>query len=260
LKSGAEDLLEGAGQLFPKMDTGRLGVWLKSLREPASASETLLFIALVCGTRFGIRLPEVNDVLRQLWEWLTWNPRNMSHDLADLVVDALAPALERELEGRENWRVGVTALVADSYFREVGLGPAEATERSLELAAILTGRELAVPEELRRAKRELGIPDLRRLIKVIREQYEWWVERDAIVSGDQSSPSEPAARAARALNHRSLRSALKKYGARTLAELAVNKIPNEAWGNASVPKRPSKSARQVAVVSRSRRRSEPVRK
>jgi len=119
---------------------------------------------------FGIYQPEVSEILRELWEWLTWNPRNMKPELVDLVVDALAPQLQRELRARKGWRVGpsgdrekkpgrpptsrpawVAAAAIDTHLRAKGVGALDATDRALELAAILTGREMAAPEELRHA-------------------------------------------------------------------------------------------------------------
>ena len=249
IKSGAGDLLKGVLELFPKADSKRIDGWIWSLAKwPQVEPEAVLFVTLVCGTRFGIYQPEVSEILRELWEWLTWNPRNMKPELADLVVDALAPQLQRELRARKGWRVGpsgdrekkpgrpptsrpawVAAAAIDTHLRAKGVGALDATDRALELAAILTGREMAAPEELRHA--HMGSPSPAELSKVLTAEFEWWVAHDAVMSnkpGPSSGP-QPDPLASRA-THRSLPNVLARYGARSLAQEVVTRVPSGVWG------------------------------
>ena len=250
IKSGAESLLQGVLQVFPKADAKRLEDWLGGLAKRSSAErEFLLFAALICGTRFGIYRPEVNEYLRRLWEWLTWQSRNMDEDLADLVVDALAPRLASELRARKGWRVGpfeagdkprgrppasraawVAALVADAYMRDKELKAGDATQKALELAAILTRREMAAPEELRKARRALGNPDLDKVCESLATEFEWAVARDGSMSGDPK-PEASAETSEWRRKHAPLANVLKKYGTRPLAERTLRNVRPDLWGS-----------------------------
>jgi hypothetical protein len=276
LKSGAEDLLRGVLLAFPKADEGRLETWLGGLRRwPRVEREAVLFVALVCGTRFGIYHPRVNEVLRQLWEWFTWSPRSMPKDLADLMVDALAPRLEKELRAREGWGVGpsgargkkpgrppasraawVAALVSETYLRDKGLEPADATEKALELAALLTGRKMTAAEELRAARRTLGNLDLKLLCGALGAQFEWSVAHDGVRSSDPPPGSDPLGNpSAWKRRHAPLPHLLAQFGAQSLAEEILQRIPASLWGSQGrsskrqVPKRSRKPQRQVPAVA-----------
>jgi len=247
-KAGAENLLDGVLDLYPKADRARLEAWLRGAEaHDGVEGDALLFFALVCGTRFRVYSPDVSRVLSRLWQWLTWSPRHMDHDLAALVVDSMAPGLEREFKAREGRRVGpgaaaekvrgrppasrgawVTASVTDSYLRRAGLSAADATERTLELAAILTGRELAAPEELRRSH---GVTDCLQLADALTAQFDWWVEHDGL--GLYFSEPRPARfQVGKKSRHRHtpLPTVLKRIGSQTLAELVVGRIPPKLWG------------------------------
>jgi hypothetical protein len=247
-KAGAESLLDGVLDLYPKADQARLRAWLKVVETHDGVEGTaLLFFALVCGTRFRVYSPDMAKVLSRLWQWLTWAPRHMDQDLAALVVDALAPALEREFKTREGRRVGpgaaaekvrgrppvsrgawVTASVTDGYLRQAGLGAADAKERTLELAAILTGREMASPEELRQANAALS--NRLRLARALQEQLDWWVEHDDVGSASPGPESaRPPGRSEWRRRHALLSSVLKRVGSQTLAEIVVARIPPAHW-------------------------------
>jgi hypothetical protein len=245
-KAGAETLLEGVLDLYPKADGKRLEAWLSDVDGDSGIErDAVLFFALVCGTRYRVYLPVVNKVLSRLWQWLTWSPRHMDRDLAALLVDALAPALDREFKAREGRRVGpglaseklsgrpptsrgacVTALAIDGHLRRAGVPAADATERSLELAAILTGRELVAPEELRRTQALFGGPGRGRLADALSAHFEWYVDHDGLSSG---SPKRSVRRDRWRRDHTSLSNVLKRIGSQTLAEQVVARIPPTLW-------------------------------
>jgi hypothetical protein len=250
VKSGAEDLLAGVRDCYPRAPRARLEDWLETLEQrPGIEREALLFIALVCGTRFGIYLPRVEELQAELWSWLTWHPRNMRRELADILVSVLTPGLWKELRAREGWRLGpagprgkkagalpvargpwATALVVDRYLRRNDVPARPAVEHALDLAAILTARALTDPSELRRAPRRTGIPDPAKLLGALLEQYEWWVTHDAVHSKDPAPlRSERGRHAAWRRRHRRLNVVLARYGARTLAEETVGRIPTAIW-------------------------------
>jgi hypothetical protein len=285
VKSGAEDLLEGVRDCYPKARRARLEDWLETLEQlPGLEREALLFLALVCGTRFGIYLPRVEELQAELWSWLTWRPRNMRPELADILVSVLTPGLRKELRAREGWRLGpsgprgkkvgalpvargawATALVVERYLRWNDVPARQAVEQALDLAAILTARGLADPSELRRGQQRTGIPDPGKLLGALLEQYEWWVTHDAVHSQDPAPlRCERSRHADWRKRHRRLRMALVRYGARTLAEETVQRIPTAMWGSGGpqdgAPKGLRGPAPQAAVTVSLRRRQHAVRK
>ena len=285
VRSGAEDLLAGVRDCYPRAPRVRLEDWLETLEQrPGIEPEALLFLALVCGTRFGIYLPRVEELQAELWSWLTWHPRNMRPELADILVSVLAPGLRKELRAREGWRLGpsgprgkkvgalpvargawATALVVERYLRRNEVPARHAVEHALDLAAILTARGLTDPSELRRARRRTGIPDPAKLLLALLEQYEWWVTHDAVHSKDPVPlKSRQDRHADWRRRHRRLNVVLARYGARTLAEETVQRIPTAMWGSGGpqdgVPKGLRAPAPQAAVTASLRRRPRAVRK
>jgi hypothetical protein len=249
-KSGADTLLGGVLESFPRAKSERLKGWLQELpNDPGVEKEPLLFLALVCGTRFGIYLPRVDELQTELWQWLTWHPRNMRSELAELLTSALTPVLERELKARQGWRLGpsgsrtkkpgrppisrgawAAALVAERYLRWNQVPAGEAVGQALDLAAILTRREVAEPAQLRRAPGATGIPDVEELLDALLEQFEWWVTHDAVRAEDPAPlRCQRKQYAAWRKQHRTLASVLKRLGADSIARDVLTRIPREVW-------------------------------
>jgi hypothetical protein len=130
--------------------------------------------------------------------------------------------------------------VVERYLRRNDVRARIAVEHALELAAILTARELTDPAELRRARRRTGIPDPAKLFGALLEHYEWWVTYDAVHTKDP------------------------RYGARTLAEETVQRIPTAMWGSGGpqdgVPRGLRGPAPQADVTASLRRPPHAVRK
>jgi hypothetical protein len=283
VRSGAEDLFAGVRDCYPRAKRARLEDWLGTLEQrPGIEREALLFIALVCGTRFGIYLPRVEELQAGLWSWLTGDPRNMRPELADLLVSVLTPGLRKELRAREGWRLGpagprgkkvgappvargawATALLVDRYLRRNDVPARPAVEHAHDQAAILTARALTDPAELRRAPRRTGIPDPAKLLGALLEQYEWWLTHDAVHSKDPAPlKSEHHRHADWRRRHRRLHVVLARYGARTLAEETVGRIPTAIWGSGGpqdgVPKGLRGPASQTSATASLRRRPHAV--
>ena len=124
----------------------------------------------------------------------------------------------------------MAALITDRYLRQKGVTAGGASEAALELAAILTGREVAGSEELRRAHRQLGKPNLDELSGVLSAQFEWWVTHDGVESQDPApSPNSSAECAAWRARHRPLPKVLSQFGTDSLALEVLRRMPAGAW-------------------------------
>ena len=251
IKSGADTLIDGVVQVFPRVGKKRLVHWLEATNSNRRVEEeALLFISLICGVRFGIYYPTVEAVQSDLSEWLTGHPRSMKPELTELVIEALTPGLRKAVATRKEWRVGpsgvlgkrsgrrptsrsawVGALVVDRYLRQMGVSVATASDTALELAAILIRRSTGDATELRRTHRQLGKPDVEMLTNALISEFEWWITHDGIRSkdpdpghGNEAKYSEWRKR------HRSLAGVLSLYGTDSLARETLSRLGPAVWG------------------------------
>jgi hypothetical protein len=244
-RSGADTLLRGVCEVFPLANPRRLERCLQRIAEDGGVEgEAVPFVLLLCGTAFSIEKPDVKAVLEDLWTWLTGHPRNMPAPLAELVVETLAPGLKSAATRRRGWRVGpkgrferrpgkppeamgawTAALVMKHFLELRGLPRGKATAIAIELVSVLRGRsEGAVdPTELGRSKRMIRKIDVPSLTHALFAQYDSWLIIDGRLSGDPM-PETPDRRshASWRRRHRMLPHVLVKYGARTLALLALD--------------------------------------
>jgi hypothetical protein len=252
VKSGAETLLGGVLQVFTLVDSTRFEEWLEECdQHPGVEREALLFHSLVCGTRFGVYRSQVAELQTELWQWLTWRPRNMRPELAEMLIEVLTPGLDRELKERENWRLGpsgprgkqagrppvslgawAAALAIERYLRRQELRPAKSEPIALDLAAILTSRTMAAPEELRRAHRRLGKPEVDVLASALSGEFEWWVTHEALDAEDPDPGVQARAKyAAWRQRHRPLTKTLATYGADSFARAVLRRMAAGIWGH-----------------------------
>ncbi len=197
-------LKAGICAAFPDANPKKLAAWVKKIRASTKSEpelpELLLFSALICGIHFRITHPEVVSVLEDLWKWLTWHPRNMKPDLAELLIEAWTPGVTRAVE-RRGWQRGwpggphirarghpptargawVAALLAEHYLRETAVQ--KAVVHATALASVLLGRE-AEPNEFYKFRGEIAEGVVGEIARMIAERYEWSVEQDGVRQRD----------------------------------------------------------------------------
>jgi hypothetical protein len=234
---------------FPDANPRRFAAWLKAAGEqPGVECEFVLFVALLVGVRLRVTREDLSQVLEQLWAWFTSMPKKLKPEVADLVIEALAPALAAAVEGR-GWQFGATgsrirrqgrppesravwttALLASDYFRQAGVAGAQARELATLLAAVLSGRAEAGVSELYRARGLPHRPSPRRLLKAIEERYEHWLELEGMQQRDAATEKVTAAdMAAWRERHRALTQMLGMYGAERFARLVLGQMPDDLW-------------------------------
>lgn len=235
--------------MFPDANPRRLSQWVRDAHTRTAAEvEPLLFLALLCGTRLWVERDTVTGFLEELWRWLTGAPRRMPRELADVLIEALAPDLTRVVEAR-GWRFGeggrgikqpgrppearaawAAALVIESHLVRTGASPASARELAILLVAVLLGRGAVEPSEFYRARRRLGKPDASALGRAVMERYEIWLAREGVQLRDPlPSPEDADAIAAWRDRHRALTQLLGMYGTDKFARLILAEMPEGSW-------------------------------
>lgn len=249
-KEGAEDLLAGVAQAFQSANPRKLALALETgFDEPPIGQDGVFFLALICGVRFSIERRDVRPVLADLWTWLTSHPRHMPNELADLVVEALSPGLERAIRRHGGLRVGpegpfekiqgrppdsrgawVTAVLVDHWLRLRGIPATESVRRSVQLAEALLGREGVEASEFYANRDALGKPDPAPLLTELNAQYSYWLVHDGIRSDDpEPSDDNNEARISWSARHGKLPKLLGAWGSYGFALEVLSRIPAELW-------------------------------
>jgi hypothetical protein len=249
-KSGASSLRGGVASAFPGLSEAKLAAWVSEVQQTPGVeveAEELLFAMLLCGVRLGVYGPDLAAVQRELWEWLTWAPRNMPAELAELVVEALTPGLAQAVERRGS-KVGpagasglkggrpplgpgawAAAMVVERRLRSQAVKPRRARELTFALAALLLGRPSVAPYEFYRERKRRGAHAVERLSVEIVKQYEWWVQHDAVRQSDNARPGDERTYRAWRRKHRTLKWVMSQFGSESVARLSLSHFPDELW-------------------------------
>jgi hypothetical protein len=250
VKSGASSLRGGVVRVFPGLSEAKLAAWVSEVQQTPGVeveAEELLFAMLLCGVRLGVYGPDLAAVQRELWEWLTWAPRNMPADLAELVVEALTPGLAQAVERRGS-KVGpsgasglkggrpplgpaawAAAVVVDRRLRSQAVKPRRARELTLALAALLLGRPSVAPYEFYRERKRRGARAVARLSLETVKQYEWWVLHDGVRQADDARPDDGRTYPAWRRKHRTLKWVMNEFGSESVARLALSRFSDQLW-------------------------------
>jgi hypothetical protein len=235
---------------FPGLSEAKLAAWVSEVQQTPAVeveAEELLFAMLLCGVRLGVYGPDIAAVQRQLWEWLTWAPRNMPAELAELVVEALTPGLAQAVERRGS-KVGpsgapglkggrpplgpaawAAAAVVDRRLQGQAVKPRRARELIFALAALLLGRPSVAPYEFYRERRRRGAPAVERLSLEMVREYEWWVLHDGVRQANDAPSSDERTDQAWRRKHRSLPWVMNQFGSESVARLSLSRFSDELW-------------------------------
>jgi len=247
-KVRATSLRDGVIRAFPAVNREKLAAWVKEVRRlPAVEAEQLLFAILLCGVRLGVYGPAIAAVQAELHQWLTWHPRKMRAELADLLVEALTPGLSQAVE-RQGARVGpwgtpglkggrpplatsawTAAAVVEHRLRLSDATNRRARELAHALAALLLGRTSVEPYEFYRERKRRGVDAVARLALGIARQYEWWVLHDGVRQSDEPPPGNDRAYGVWHRKHRSLAWVLKAFGSESVARVSLRRLPDDMW-------------------------------
>ena len=235
-------------QVFPDANPKKLERWIHRVTGETSAEpELLLFTALLCGTQFRIKHPEVQAALGDLWSWLRQQPQDMNPELAELVIEAIGPGMVRAIEARgwlRGWPEGI-------YVRRKGAPPknrgawvagflvedllnqfksrSSKVPLSTDLVSTLLGRK-AEPNEFYRFRKKVQAGHIRNLSQEVLCEYEHWLIQDGVRTRDvyslpQGSEKYHAWRA----QHRPLSDILRTFPGDQLPFVVLKRIPAGLW-------------------------------
>jgi hypothetical protein len=230
-----------------------LEAWQQRVCDEGQTPEPLLFIALLCGTQFRVFHVEVWPVLDELREWLTSRPRLMPAELAEVLLEALSPAIADALSAR-GWQAGpegkpievrgrprentgawAAGVLTELYLRGTRAGSAAARQLAEGLVSALVGRAVAT-REFSTARKPSGRPETLRLLEALMSAYDALVELEARRRLAPRPPaSDPPARAKWLAMFQSLPHTLAVDGADTLARKALAELKPEIWAVLTSP-------------------------
>jgi hypothetical protein len=213
----------------------------KAITEP----EPLLFMAAVCGAYFRISHPEIREYLEKLWIFLTQGKGNrMDHELAEILIESLAPLLERTLEMRgykRGWPEAeyvskkgqppltrgawVSAFLIDNHLGQIGIKATKAKEIALELIAILLGREIIDNCEFYRIYRNAPKSIIPELVEKLIREYRGLVLQDRLREDVPISGDLPDEQLKPPANNKMLQASIQTWGYAELCRLVLNRIP-----------------------------------
>jgi hypothetical protein len=246
-QQGAQTLEAAIKEIFPKADLVALKRWAARVRaETPVEPELLLFATLLCGVRFQIVHSELKPTLEGLWNWLTGHPRNMSGELAELVIEALTPGLQRAIDDR-GWKKGhdgpyvkkkgtppvgrgawTAVLLTEHYLRTIGTTKG-VMAFAVGLASAILGRRVE-PTQAYRMRGRIKNNALEWLAHEVRTYYEFSIEQD----GARDRDFRPTADVQTNVQlwrekHRGLSHLLANFGGQDWAGLILRKIQPVAW-------------------------------
>ena len=235
-------------QSFPDANPKKLERWIHRVTgETSPEPELLLFAVLLCGAQFRIKHPEVQAALGDLWSWLTQHPRDMTPELAELVIEAIGPGMVRAIEARgwlRGWPEGTYVsrkgappknrgawvagfLVADflSQFKP----RSSKVLLSADLVSILLGRKVD-PNEFYRNRKKVNRDDIRGLSQEAAFEYEHWLTQDGVRARDLFAlPNGPEEYQAWRARHRPLFEILRDFPGEQLPFVVLKRIPEALW-------------------------------
>jgi hypothetical protein len=181
-------------EIFKDANPKRLEKWRKEIGKETQP-EPILFMAMVCGMKFRIKQPDVTKALEDLWKWLTGGLHHeMDEELANVLLEVLAPQMERVIEARgykRGWPKGeyiskkgrppvskggwVAAFLAERYFRNAGIKATPAKELASSFASVLLGRKHIELSEYYRVRKNAPKSNIEELTERLTEEYNHWV-------------------------------------------------------------------------------------
>ena len=255
--SQSQNLYDCIKEIFPKTNSEQLENWMKETRKDEIKPEPLLFMALICGTHFQIAHTKLEDVLERLWKWLTWKQDSfMTPDLAELIIEALAPGIGDAVEKRgyeRGWPSGeyvkergrpletrgiwVAAVVIKNYlgnFKKKSTKSKVTTEDVLKLIAILLGRGPGGigTNEFYRNKKTMSEDTIAKLTTKLIELYDFMLGQDGVISEPQdlAPPQKDIEKYAEwKSRHRSLHYLIKHNGCERFCGLMLGRINSDLW-------------------------------
>lgn len=242
-------LAEGIERVFVDANPRRLEKWTRKCEELASDPELILFAVLLCGSHFRITQPDIPSVLGQLWTWLTQHPQNMDKELAELLIDALTPALKQTIENRgqkKGWPEGVferergrppkargalaASVIAERLLSQNGATKGIALDLSTDLAAILSGRQHVERLELYRIRKRIPTQTHTSICNEIAKWYEQLLMEDGARTNDRKPESESREQQAEwKQRHKDLTQTLYSYGWEQLTAYVLQGVPKDLW-------------------------------
>lgn len=253
-------LEESILQIFPDARPGELKNWLdkKEKTKAPIEKESLLFMALICGTKFRMARIEPKKVFEYLWGWLTHGVGDyrMNPEMAELVIEALAPGIMKAIEERgykrgpggpyikkrgrppESRGAWVAAFVIEEYLCQKGMKSTHAKELAVDLIAILLGRKGHSKEkekgielsEFYRLHKKAPIDTIKKLTIELMEEYKFLLRQDGIRSKDlEPAQDEIENHADWALRHKSLQNYFKDFRYENVCSGVLTRIPHSLW-------------------------------
>lgn len=249
---------EGLRHLFPATRPREFKVWKEKIGKASIETELLLFMALICGAQFRMSRPDPNKALGDLWTWLTQGLHNkMDPDLAELVIEALAPGIMKAIDQRgyrrgpdgplikkkgrppETRGAWVAAFAAEEYLRQMGMKSTRAKEIAIEFIAILLGRKEDKGDEkgkklelseFYRTRKKAPESIVKELTNELIREYKFLLEQDTIGSIDIKPPENEIEKFAEwNLRHKSLHSYFIRMGYEGVCSLVLSRMPRYLW-------------------------------
>lgn len=242
-------LAEGIVRVFVDANPRRIEKWVLKCEPVLSEPELILFATLLCGCHFRIVRPDVPSTLGQLWTWLTQHPRSMNEELAELLVDSLAPILAQSIEKRglkKGWPEGsferergrppqargalVATVIAQSLLTQRGIRKNVALTLVTDLASILLGRQHVERLEIYRFRKQISPETISSISEEISKWYEWLLVEDGARTNDRKlEDQQPEQQAEWRQRHKNLSQTLYSYGWEPLAAHILYRIPMDLW-------------------------------
>jgi hypothetical protein len=243
-------------ELYPRIiSRQKLTNWQTTSRKESVEPELLLFIAIVCGSYFRIKDPEIilKETLTYLHEWfvLESDQHRMDSEIAKLVINALAPGIRSQIEDaghKRGWPDGahfrkkgppidmrgvwVTAVVIENYLKLKNDNPKLAKKKTLDFISILSGHkeEESLLTEFNRFYKNAPKDVIAVLTDALTAEYKFLMKQDGVEARDLA-PSEIHKKeyAMWKDRHKSLEYEVKVYGWEGICNRAINRIPGKIW-------------------------------
>ena len=235
-------------EIFPDIRPGIFKNWIKENRKEKSFDiEPALFMTIVCGAYFRIYHPDVRKPLEELWKWLTHRMNNpMSHDLAELLIEAISPGIRKIVEARgyqQGWPKGqnvrkqgppphtrgawVAGFVFEKYLQNEGVDKEKARLKAIELISVLLAREIEA-YEFQRSYKKAPKRNIANLTIQLLKEYEFLIRNDAYLSIDPCPPEGQTSQYIKwRSRHKSLENVIFASGCETLCSNVISKISTD---------------------------------
>jgi hypothetical protein len=223
-------------EIFKDANPKRLGKWLTETGKE-TRPEPILFMAMVCGMKFRIEQPDVTKALEDLWKWMTWGDPCLDKELAEILIEVLAPQMARVIEARgykRGWPKGeyiirkgrppvsrgawVAAFLTEKYLRNMGIKATTANKQAADFASVLMGRKSVELREYYRLRKNSPKSNIDELTERLIEEYNHWVRQDRLRADSEEQN-----------RHESLSTELKYVGFEAICGAALGRIPANLW-------------------------------